>query len=123
MTNNHDGHSIINASNLEPGSTITSDVTIGNAGTLPFVLSLTTSSSSHNLLALLLRLTVTKLAANPANDRVIYSGGLTGSIANIETMQPGDTTPFAVTMSLPVTAGNAVQGKLASVDLTWTGQA
>jgi hypothetical protein len=118
MTNSRKGHDVVSASNLAPGDTITDTVTIGNAGTTAFVLSLRTTTTSLDALAGELHLTITKLGS-PAT--VIESGGLSGAANDIETLRPGKSTVFAVSISLPATAGNNVQDQSATVDLTWSG--
>lgn len=121
MTNSREAVDVVSATNMAPGDSVTRDVTIGNAGSLSFVLSLRSSSASTNLLASLLQLSVVQVSTAPT--RTIESGGLTGSAGDIETMRPGQTTTFAVTLRLPATAGNDVQHQSASVDLLWSGQA
>lgn len=120
MTNSRNALDVVSATNMAPGSSVTRDVTIGNAGTTSFVLSLRSSTTSTNLLAHLLQLSIVRLSSPT---RTVESGGLAGSASNIETMSPGETTTFAVTLSLPATAGNDVQSQTAIVDLVWSGQA
>lgn len=120
MTNSRNALDVVSATNMAPGSTVTRDVTIGNAGTMSFALSLRSSTTSTNLLARLLQLSIVRLSSPT---RTVESGGLAGSASNIETMSPGETTTFAVTLSLPATAGNDVQSQTATVDLVWSGQA
>ncbi|MDA8297391.1 MAG: hypothetical protein M0004_12535 [Actinomycetota bacterium] len=120
MTNNHDGHSFLNATNMAPGSSSSDTVTIGNVGTAGFELTLEPTTSTNGL-ARALNLAIT-MDSSPRT--VEYDGLLANVPASlpIERLAAGASTTFTFTLSLPTSAGNDLQNQSAQLDLTWVGQ-
>jgi hypothetical protein len=116
MTNNHNHHPVLNARNMEPGSTASETVVIGNHGKVPFVVRLR-SVGSTNALAKTLRLTVAVVGG-----RVLYSGKISTRGVRIGYLPIGHSFDLRISLHLPRSAGNSFQLKQAKLDLYWTGQ-
>lgn len=116
MTNNHDKHPVIDATNMAPGDTVRETVVIGNAGTVPFDVTLR-SLGDTGALARDLRLTVAVIGGP-----VLYSGGLDASAVPIGHLGVGQSIDLDISLHLPSSAGNALQQKSARVGLFWTGE-
>lgn len=116
MTNNHNRHPLIRATNMAPGDVARETVVLGNRGDVPFVVRLRTVGSS-NALARQLRLTVRVVGGS-----LLYSGRLSASGVRIARLSPGQSIDLWVSLRLPRSAGNGLQLRRVRLDLYWSGQ-
>ena len=107
FTGANDG--FIEATNLYPGSSVTDTVDVQNNGEIIFKYKVTSDQNSgdealyNNLNTVILK-----------DDIVIYDGTLKDLDANIGNIVPGDKETLTFTVSLPETAGDECQEKIAN---------
>jgi hypothetical protein len=110
---------IVHGTNMEPGGSVSGTVTLGNAGTLPFVYSMKVQGGSgplwddheRGLQLLVLRL---------SDNALLYNGPLAAATGPLGSLSPGERTMLTLRVSLPPTAGNAMQGTSVTVGFVFT---
>lgn len=110
---------IVHGDNMRPGDSVVGTVTVGNAGTLPFVYSMSVKGGSgplwddyvHGLQLCVLRL---------SDNAILYAGPLAASTGPLGGLAPGERKTLALQVSLPPAAGDVMQGASVTVDFVFT---
>jgi hypothetical protein len=110
----------IHAVNMAPGGAASEVMTIRNDSGAPFTLALK-AEGTVNALWNALDLGVWESGTTPPTPlpALIW---WTNQFNTLATLQPGETVAYEIELFLPATAGNALQGAAATIDLVWRAQ-
>jgi hypothetical protein len=114
MTRSGSG-AILGGRALVPGSVVNGAVTIGN-GPVAAQYRLSSSVSGDAAFARSLRVTVTRASDGSR----LYGGPLAGLDADLGRLAPNAAVTYRLAVSLPRSAGNALQGRSASAAFSWS---
>jgi spore coat-associated protein N len=109
---------VITLTNAAPGDSVSELMTITNTSDTTYTLGFRAVGASNNHLWQDLQLDVFDPALGPAAPMPPLQAWL-GSFHTLTTLNPGQTVQYEIELYLPTTAGNADQGKAATITFDW----
>jgi hypothetical protein len=100
FTSDKPNQALFATSDLEPGTSTSNDVTLGNAGLIPFDYSLAVEDAAGRALSTNFGLRIVR----ELDGRVLYDGPLAGDTGRLDSMMPGDSVKLALRLSLAPSA-------------------
>jgi PASTA domain-containing protein len=128
LSNTHEGSAILSLAPMRPGDSVTGSVTIGNTGTLPGDLTLSTSNlldipgPSAGVLSAALLLTIEDVT-NPGTPVGVYTGSIPGlAPVSLGSLAAGASRDYSFRVLFPSLGAldNVFQGSAMSVQFDWT---
>lgn len=119
QSNSKAGSAIFNFSNMKPGDTASSKVTITNSGSLPSAFKLTEDAVNGFVTKSNLTLTITQTGVSTPVWTGTFAALTAAGPLDLGTFAAGEAREYTFSVTMAQSAGNAEQGKAATATYTW----